>query len=116
MLKNYFLVFCRHSRENGNPVFSRAFWMPAFAGMTILGHKSDFFSALLDGRRPVFLFYPYLSENVIIKTAGNGAPFAKLILMGKCSDNAVVDIRSKYAALLSRGPFPTTKYSGSSGV
>ncbi|MBI5427998.1 MAG: zinc-binding dehydrogenase [Nitrospinae bacterium] len=46
-LKNYFLVFCRHSRENGNPVFSRAFWMPAVAGMTIFGHKRDFFSAPL---------------------------------------------------------------------
>jgi hypothetical protein len=30
-------VFGRHSRENGNPVKWMVFWIPAFAGMTVLG-------------------------------------------------------------------------------
>jgi hypothetical protein len=34
--KNYIFTIFRHSRESGNPVFTRLFWIPACAGMTIL--------------------------------------------------------------------------------
>jgi len=36
---------CRHSREGGNPVYfglhgyKKAVWIPAFAGMTVVGSK-----------------------------------------------------------------------------
>jgi hypothetical protein len=30
------IVFYRHSRAGGNPVFSKILWIPAFAGMTTI--------------------------------------------------------------------------------
>src|SRR5688572_26740110 len=47
-------LFVRHSREGGNQVLPRStsLWVPAFAGMTIIGGKRAFLASLREIMRP----------------------------------------------------------------
>ena len=45
------LTFCRHSRENGNPVLLIGFWIPASAGMTTATHTKAIFNSLLERKK-----------------------------------------------------------------